>query len=97
MKRWRRRWPGPGSTASSISARRRACAIRSTIRGAYVPANLAGHLNMLELARQRRASAHLVYASSSSVYGGNKTLPFRVEDRSITRSRSMPPPSRRTS
>ena len=47
---------------------------------AYVQANLVGHLNMLELARQR-ALPHLVYASSSSVYGGNDTLPFRVEDR----------------
>jgi len=48
--------------------------------GAYVRSNLVGHCNMLELARQRRSS-HLVYASSSSVYGGNKSLPFRVEDR----------------
>ena len=47
---------------------------------AYVSANLMGHLNLLELARQRR-SGHLVYASSSSVYGGNAALPFRVEDR----------------
>ncbi|TKD50005.1 SDR family NAD(P)-dependent oxidoreductase [Sphingomonas baiyangensis] len=47
---------------------------------AYVRANLAGHLNMLELARHR-GSPHLVYASSSSVYGGNDRLPFRVEDR----------------
>src|SRR5690349_19205526 len=47
---------------------------------AYVQSNLVGHCNMLELARQR-GSSHLVYASSSSVYGGNKTLPFRVEDR----------------
>jgi UDP-glucuronate 4-epimerase len=47
---------------------------------AYVRANLAGHLNLLEVARHRR-SAHLVYASSSSVYGGNTALPFRVEDR----------------
>jgi UDP-glucuronate 4-epimerase len=47
---------------------------------AYVTANLAGHLNLLEVARHRR-SAHLVYASSSSVYGGNKSLPFRVDDR----------------
>jgi len=47
---------------------------------AYVRANLVGHCNMIELARQRESS-HLVYASSSSVYGGNKTLPFRVEDR----------------
>lgn len=47
---------------------------------AYVAANLAGHLNMLELARHRGAR-HFVYASSSSVYGGNTSLPFRVEDR----------------
>lgn len=47
---------------------------------AYVAANLAGHLNMLELARHR-GSGHFVYASSSSVYGGNEQLPFRVEDR----------------
>src|SRR5690606_37604324 len=37
---------------------------------AYAASNLVGHLNMLELARHRRAR-HLVYASSSSVYGGN--------------------------
>jgi UDP-glucuronate 4-epimerase len=47
---------------------------------AYVQANLVGHCNLLELARQRRPD-HFVYASSSSVYGGNKRLPFRVEDR----------------
>jgi UDP-glucuronate 4-epimerase len=47
---------------------------------AYVRSNLVGHCNMLELARQRRPR-HFVYASSSSVYGGNKDLPFRVEDR----------------
>jgi len=47
---------------------------------AYVSANLAGHVNLLEFARQRGA-AHMVYASSSSVYGGNAKLPFSVEDR----------------
>ena len=47
---------------------------------AYVQSNLVGHCNMLELARHRQAR-HMVYASSSSVYGGNKALPFRVEDR----------------
>ena len=47
---------------------------------AYASANLVGHLNLLELARQRRVR-HLVYASSSSVYGGNRSLPFRVGDR----------------
>lgn len=47
---------------------------------AYVQANLVGHLNLLELARHRQV-AHMVYASSSSVYGGNTKLPFAVEDR----------------
>lgn len=47
--------------------------------GAYVRSNLVGHCNMLELARN--LGIPMVYASSSSVYGGNKTLPFRVEDR----------------
>jgi UDP-glucuronate 4-epimerase len=46
---------------------------------AYVQSNLVGHVNMLELARA--AQVPMVYASSSSVYGGNKTVPFRVEDR----------------
>jgi UDP-glucuronate 4-epimerase len=47
---------------------------------AYVQSNLVGHLNLLELARARRVR-HFVYASSSSVYGGNTKLPFSVEDR----------------
>jgi UDP-glucuronate 4-epimerase len=47
---------------------------------AYVHSNLVGHLNMLEIARHRQ-SRHFVYASSSSVYGGNDSLPFRVEER----------------
>ncbi|KTR83081.1 protein CapI [Novosphingobium barchaimii] len=47
---------------------------------AYVRSNLSGHVNMLELGRARQ-TPHLVYASSSSVYGGNEKLPFAVEDR----------------
>jgi UDP-glucuronate 4-epimerase len=47
---------------------------------AYVRANLIGQINLLELARHRGVD-HFIYASSSSVYGGNETLPFRVEDR----------------
>jgi UDP-glucuronate 4-epimerase len=47
---------------------------------AYARSNLLGHVNLLELARARSVG-HLVYASSSSVYGGNESLPFRVEDR----------------
>lgn len=47
---------------------------------AYLHSNLAGHLNLLEVARHRKLD-HMVYASSSSVYGGNTKLPFAVEDR----------------
>jgi UDP-glucuronate 4-epimerase len=47
---------------------------------AYVSANLAGHVNLLEIARHRQVE-HMVYASSSSVYGGNTNMPFSVEDR----------------
>ena len=47
---------------------------------AYVQSNLVGHLNLLEVARRRNVD-HMVYASSSSVYGGNTKLPFAVEDR----------------
>ena len=47
---------------------------------AYAHSNLVGHLNMLELAR-RRGVRHMVYASSSSVYGMNAKVPFSVEDR----------------
>jgi UDP-glucuronate 4-epimerase len=46
---------------------------------AYVESNLVGHINLLEMARHRKLP--MVYASSSSVYGSNKTLPFRVDDR----------------
>lgn len=47
---------------------------------AYVRANLAGHLNLLETAR-RRAVCHMVYASSSSVYGDSADLPLAVSQR----------------
>ncbi|MBC2653323.1 GDP-mannose 4,6-dehydratase [Novosphingobium flavum] len=46
----------------------------------YAQSNLVGHLNLLEIARHRQVG-HMVYASSSSVYGGNDKLPFAVEDR----------------
>jgi len=48
---------------------------------AYVQSNVMGHLVMLEAARLLPKLAHFVYASSSSVYGGNTELPFRETDR----------------
>mgnify|MGYP001338949900 CR=1 FL=1 len=49
--------------------------------GAYVRANIEGHFAVLEACRTRGGVRHLVYASSSSVYGGNEKLPFAVEDK----------------
>ena len=46
---------------------------------AYLDSNVVGFLNILEACRHRGIE-HLVYASSSSVYGANKKLPFAVED-----------------
>ena len=51
---------------------------------AYVEANIFGQLVILEICRELRDFKHLVYASSSSVYGGNKKVPFAVEDRTDT-------------
>jgi UDP-glucuronate 4-epimerase len=46
---------------------------------AYIDANITGFLNILEGCRHSRIG-HLVYASSSSVYGANTSLPFRTSD-----------------
>ena len=48
---------------------------------AYVDANLVGHATVLEFCRRLPGLGHLVYASSSSVYGANSKLPFAVGDR----------------
>ncbi|NWH07858.1 MAG: SDR family NAD(P)-dependent oxidoreductase [Alphaproteobacteria bacterium] len=46
----------------------------------YVESNMMGQVVMLELARRFNSLRHFVYASSSSVYGGNTKLPFSIED-----------------
>jgi UDP-glucuronate 4-epimerase len=48
---------------------------------AYVQSNVMGHLVVLEAARLLPRLRHLVYASSSSVYGANQSLPFSETDR----------------
>ena len=48
---------------------------------AYVEANVKGQVVLLEVARKLPKLKHLVYASSSSVYGANTKQPFSVEDR----------------
>lgn len=47
---------------------------------AYITSNCMGHLTVLEMCRHTEGFKHLVYASSSSVYGGNTKLPFSVKD-----------------
>lgn len=47
---------------------------------AYIESNLIGFYNLLEACRNNPVE-HLVYASSSSVYGGNKKVPFSTEDK----------------
>ena len=47
---------------------------------AYIESNIMGFYNILEACRHHPVE-HLVYASSSSVYGGNKKVPFSVDDR----------------
>lgn len=47
---------------------------------AYIESNIIGFFNILEACRNSKVQ-HLVYASSSSVYGGNKKVPFSTEDK----------------
>jgi len=48
---------------------------------AYTDCNVTGHLNILELSKALPGLKHLVYASTSSVYGANTKMPFSVDDR----------------
>lgn len=48
---------------------------------AYVASNLAGHLNVLEFCRRNPDLEHLVYASSSSVYGRGSKMPYAESER----------------
>jgi len=48
--------------------------------GAYIDSNVTGTFNLLEILRQSGA-VHLLFASTSSVYGGNESMPFAESDR----------------
>ena len=48
--------------------------------GAYIISNIVGFYNILEACRHSDGLEHLVFASSSSVYGGNTKIPFAVGD-----------------
>ena len=50
---------------------------------AYIDSNIVGFINILEVCRQFLVK-HLVYASSSSVYGANTELPYKESDRTDT-------------
>ncbi|HQT40439.1 MAG: protein CapI [Acidiphilium sp. 21-62-4] len=48
---------------------------------AYASSNLVGHLSVLEAVRAHKGVKHLIYASSSSVYGGGSALPYSEQAR----------------
>ncbi len=48
---------------------------------AYIHSNIIGFYNLLEACRDEEKLEHFVYASSSSVYGGNKKVPFSTDDK----------------
>lgn len=52
-----------------------------TTPDAYIKSNMIGFYNILEACRNEEALEHLVYASSSSVYGTNKKVPYSTDDK----------------
>jgi len=74
--------PDPGTISAVVHLAAQAGVRYSLINpDAYVHANVVGQLAMLELCRKLEGVRHFVYASTSSVYGGNTTLPFSETDR----------------
>ncbi|SNB77169.1 UDP-glucuronate 4-epimerase [Arboricoccus pini] len=72
-----------GASVSSVVHLAAQAGVRHSLADpfAYVQSNLVGHMVILELCRHHLpALTHLVYASSSSVYGGNEKVPFAVGD-----------------
>jgi UDP-glucuronate 4-epimerase len=49
----------------------------------YMNSNIIGFLNILELCRSQKNFCHLVYASTSSVYGSNKEIPFSEDQKTV--------------
>ena len=47
----------------------------------YIESNVKAQISILELAKKIKSFEHLIYASSSSVYGTNKKIPFSIKDR----------------
>ncbi|MFZ5835476.1 MAG: NAD-dependent epimerase/dehydratase family protein [Pseudomonadota bacterium] len=71
-----------GETISSVIHLAAQAGVRYSIDHpfTYTEANVTGHLVILEFCRHLQGLQHLVYASSSSVYGGNEKLPFSESD-----------------
>lgn len=71
---------GPFKTVVHLAAQ---AGVRYSLENpmAYIQSNLVGQAVILELCRHMDGLEHAVFASSSSVYGGNTKLPFAVEDR----------------
>ena len=47
----------------------------------YIESNVKAQVSILELAKKIKSFEHLIYASSSSVYGANKKIPFSINDK----------------
>ena len=47
----------------------------------YIESNIKAQISILELAKRIKSFEHLIYASSSSIYGSNKKIPFSINDR----------------
>ena len=47
----------------------------------YIESNVKAQISILELAKRIKSFEHLIYASSSSIYGSNKKIPFSINDR----------------
>jgi UDP-glucuronate 4-epimerase len=73
---------GPGARITHILHLAGQAGVRYSVTNphVYVTSNVMGHLNVLEGARHLKDFKHMVYASSSSVYGANKKMPFSVDD-----------------
>ena len=74
---WRRNGPFDGVIHLAAQA-----GVRFSVQNpqVYVVSNLAGFTNILECCRYNEGLKHLVYASTSSVYGANESLPFSEDD-----------------
>ena len=72
----------PGGPVTDIVHLAAQAGVRYSIENpmAYIQANLVGHTAVLEYARHLPGLRHMVYASSSSVYGGNRKMPFSETD-----------------